>query len=44
MFYDKAQELTVKCYSPDFNISGKFNDEQYELKTQGDLKIKKFKI
>jgi len=43
-FYDKAQDLIVKCSSPDFNISGKFNDEKYELKTNGDLKIIKFKI
>jgi len=43
-FYDKAQNLTIKCSSTDFNISGKFNDEKYELKTNGNLKIIKFKI
>lgn len=44
VLYNKAQNLTVKCSSPDFNISGKFNDRKYELKTNGDLKIMKFKI
>ena len=43
-FYNKAQNLELKCSTPDFSVSGKFNDEKYELKTTGDLKIKKFNI
>ncbi|PIP55018.1 MAG: hypothetical protein COX07_02145 [Bacteroidetes bacterium CG23_combo_of_CG06-09_8_20_14_all_32_9] len=43
-FYNKAQNLEVKCSTPDFSVSGKFNDEKYELKTYGDLKIIKFTV
>lgn len=43
-FYNQAQNLEIKCSTPDFSVSGKFNDEKYELKTNGDLKIRKFSI
>ncbi|MBI5538913.1 MAG: AsmA-like C-terminal region-containing protein [Bacteroidia bacterium] len=43
-FYNKAQNLEFKCSTTDFAVSGKFNDDNYELQTQGDLKVKKFLI
>jgi len=44
LFYNKSQELKFKCYTSDFNISGKFNNDKYELKTSGDIELKKFII
>ncbi len=43
-FYNNAQNQEITCSTPDFSISGKFNDDNYELKTRGDLKVKKFSV
>ncbi len=44
LFYNKAQNLELKCSTTDFSVSGKFNDDNFELQTAGDLKIRKFAI
>ena len=43
-FHNLAQNQQIVCSTPSFSITGKFNDEKYELKTKGDLKVKKFII
>lgn len=43
-FYNKAQNQELTCFTPDFSVSGKFSDYNYELKTRGNLKVKKFSV